>query len=108
MFITSKQIKPESSCYSDVKAFWIFYRTWPAGTFLLDLFRNYDRTNAGYDRTYANLPYQWQIWMNCVCIYTTSKPIKLDSPVAQGLKLFRFSSKPDQLGLSSFICLEAI
>ena len=43
-----------------------------------------------------------------VCEHIASKRIKLESPGCSDLQFFKFASKPEQLGLSNLICLEAV
>ena len=40
------------------------------------------------NKTYVNFPYRWNIWMNCVQTYTTSKQIELESHGSSGFEAF--------------------
>ena len=40
-YVTSKRIELDGPSWSGLVKFWIFYKTWPTGAFLLYLFRSY-------------------------------------------------------------------
>ena len=106
MYTTSKRIELESPGFSGFEADLGSFKTLASGTFQLNLFRSCVHMNPMLtirlltcQRKYVGLVFTCTQLLN---------ELSQRVPVAQVLKLFKFASKPEQLGLSSSIRLEVV